>query len=102
MGAIATDARPAAASPIKSIQRGEIAFETATSGFTETVTITSVDMSKTAVHFLTTVTGWATSGFSRILSVGVRLTSPTVLTFKQEGSAFRRDISLSYEVIEYL
>ena len=99
MGAIATDFVPAV-SPIKSIQRGDVLFNITTTTHTETVTITSVDMSKTVVHFLTAVA--ESSAQLRVFTLGARLTSPTVLTLKQEGGFYARTVGISYEVIEYV
>ena len=51
MGAIATDARPAAASPIKSIQRGTISASS--------VTITHVDPAKSVLNLLSSAVAYA-------------------------------------------
>ena len=51
MGAIATDARPAAASVIKSIQRGLVNASS--------VTITHVDPAKSVLHLLSSATAYA-------------------------------------------
>ena len=100
MGAIATDARPAAASPIKSIQRGEVTFSFAGSNLTQTVSITAVDMSKSTVGLLTNFPAGRVN--SRVTSFGVRLTSTTQLSFKQGNGFYAITAPISYEVIEYL
>ena len=99
MGAIATDVQ-APTSPIKSIQRGEVVvtFVSSGSGFTQTVSITSVDMSKSVVGLLSSVG----LDVATLLVLSVRLTSSTALTFKQSGSASAATRTLSYEVIEYV
>ena len=99
MGAIATDTR-APTSVIKSIQRGEVTFNFTelSSGATQAVSITSVDMSKSVVGLLSSL------GLDRnhMMALSVRLTSSTELTFKQTGAASPSNLTLSYEVIEYV
>ena len=103
MGAIATDERPAATSPIKSIQRGEVEFGFSFVAATQTVNISSVDMAKSVVNLLASL-GVSHGTGSAVLSL--HLSSSTQLTFKQRGpagtSATAIDRTVSYEVIEYV
>ena len=113
MGAIATDARPAAASPIKSIQRGSVNAAS--------VTITHVDPAKSLLNLLSSATAYAsrhawakkvssaaaTGGTGdRVLVSQTRIRHSVSIALASDGNSLTRssDVygSMGYELVEYV